>query len=132
MEVNMVPQSLRNWFIAHFWIDIAFALPLFIAPDFCLRLLGWQQVDPISTRLAAAALFGIGIESYLGRNADRSSFIAMLNLKCIWAGSATVGIFWSMLQGSPPMGWGFCAIFAAFFCIWFSFRRRLMGATSAR
>ena len=59
----MVPSSLRSWFVVHFVADIVFALPLFLAPQWTLTLLGWRAVDPIATRLVAAALFGIGIQS---------------------------------------------------------------------
>ena len=36
----------------------------------------------------------------------------MLNLKVIWSGCATLGILVSMLEGGPPFGWAFLAIFA--------------------
>jgi len=66
----MVPKSLRVWFVIHFVADLLFALPLFFAPVFTLKLFGWETVDPATSRLVAAALFGIGIESLLGRNAS--------------------------------------------------------------
>ncbi len=64
-----VPNALRIWFVIHFIADISFALPMFLFPIKFLSLLGWINVDPIAARLVAAALFGIGIESLLGRNA---------------------------------------------------------------
>src|SRR5216683_1878366 len=79
----MVPRSLRSWFVVHFWADILFAVPLFFAPRLFLGLLGWPAVDPIATRLVAAALFGIGIQSLLGRAEDAATFRALLNLKII-------------------------------------------------
>ena len=80
----MVPEKLRFWFVIHFVIDILFAIPLFIAPEWMLTIFGWHTVDPLTSRLVAAALFGIGIESYLGRNAGIEYFRGMLNLKLIW------------------------------------------------
>eukprot|EP01050_Picozoa_sp_SAG11_P011029 SAG11_NODE_1141_length_5707_cov_14.979315_6_plen_131_part_00 len=121
----MVPPSLRVWFVVHFFADMLFALPLFFAPVWTLQLLGWTMVDPAATRLVAAALFGIGIESLLGRNADVEAFRAMLNLKVIWASTATVGLGLSALQGSPPMTWGFFGIFLSFLCLWSFYRLRL-------
>jgi hypothetical protein len=79
-------------------------------------------VDPISTRLVAAALFGIGIESYLGRNAGVEAFRAMLNLKVIWSATAAIGVLWSQLAGGPPAGWGVFAIFASFHLVWLRYR----------
>ena len=121
----MVPQGLRRWFIVHFVADILAAVPLFIAPDLVLRWLGWTEVDPISTRLVAAALLGIGIESYLGRHAGVDVFRGMLNLKIIWSAAATVGVLWSQLDGGPPAGWGVFGIFAAFNVVWVRYRLRL-------
>jgi hypothetical protein len=114
--------------VVHFWADILFALPLFIAPVAVLELLGWRQVDPFTTRLAAAALFGIGIESLLGRNAEIEVFKSMLNLKVIWSATATIGIAWSLLdgvQGRPFFGWAILGIFASFHGLWLYWRLRL-------
>ncbi|MEY3014414.1 MAG: hypothetical protein RIT45_3149 [Pseudomonadota bacterium] len=123
-----VPVALRRWFVVHFWADVLFALPLFLAPQAMLEAFGWQQIDPITARLVAAALFGIGIESWLGRNADRSSFLTMLQLKVIWSATATIGIAWSLLDGAhgrPPFAWAVLAIFAGFHVLWLSWRIRL-------
>ncbi len=92
----MVPSSLRTWFVIHFLADVIFVLPLFLAPRWTLSLLGWPAVDPLATRLVAAA------------------FRALLNLKIIWSAAATVGLVWSELEGGPALGWAFAAIFAAF------------------
>ncbi len=42
-------KALRGWFVAHCIIDVAFALPRFIAPELTLRAFGWQNIDPIAT-----------------------------------------------------------------------------------
>lgn len=118
----MVPKSLRTWFLIHFALDVVFALPLFIAPLPFLRLLGWTCVDPIAARLVGAALFGIGIESLLGRDSGRETYLGMLNLKVIWSATATLGILWSQLEGGPVLGWAFLAIFAGFNVVWVRYR----------
>jgi hypothetical protein len=122
---DTVPRALRGWFILHFWADILFAVPLFIAPRWFLGNLGWTEVDPISSRIVAAALFGIGIQSWLGRNESRATFRAMLTLKVIWSSSATAGIVLSALQGGPAAAWGFAAIFAGFCAVWSTWRIKL-------
>jgi hypothetical protein len=124
-ERAAVPQALRNWFVVHFVADWLFAIPLFVAPNAFLRLLGWQQVDPISARIVAAALVGIGTQSLIGRNEHVIAFRAMLNLKVLWSATATLGILWSVLDGGPVMGWGFVAIFAGFNALWSYWRWRL-------
>ncbi len=123
-RVSEVPRSLRWWFVIHFWADVLAAVPLFIAPDLLL-LLGWERVDPIATRLVCAALFGIGIESWIGRGASGDSFRTMLNLKVIWSAAAVLGVLVSMLQGGPPAGWAVLAIFVGFNAVWVYFRRLL-------
>lgn len=114
----MVPASLRRWFVAHCWADVIAALPLFVAPRQVLGMLGWAAVDPIATRLVAAALFGIGIESYLGRNGGLHAFRGMLNLKVIWSAAAVLGVLWSQLEGGPAAGWAVVGIFLAFHAVW--------------
>ena len=113
-----VPKALRTWFVIHFWADILFALPLLVAPDAFLRLLGWEMTDPFTARLVGAALIGIGVESLLGRNATAKSFLTMLRLKVLWSGTAVLGILASMLQGAPPLGWAIFGIFVAFNGLW--------------
>jgi hypothetical protein len=121
----MVPSALRTWFIVHFFADWLVALPLFIAPEPFLRMLGWTEVDPMASRIVAAALFGIGTQSLLARNATAGTFRELLGLKVIWSSTATVGIVWSTLDGGPAMGWAFAAVFAAFCGLWSYYRVRL-------
>lgn len=119
-----VPKALRVWFVVHFIADVIAALPLFIRPDI-LGMLGWESVDPYTTRLVAAALFGIGIESWLGRNAEAEIFKNMLNLKIIWSATAVIGILISVFQGAqgvPPVALAVLAIFFAFHCLWVYWR----------
>lgn len=118
----MLPRGLRTAFIIHFVADLAFALPLFFAPVPFLTALGWKSVDPLATRLVAAALFGIGLQSWLGRDEPREAFRAMLNLKLIWSATATLGLVWSTLDGGPPLGWAFVAVFGAFHAVWLRYR----------
>jgi len=123
----MVPDKLRSWFVVHFIVDVLFAVPLFVAPEWMLTLFGWQTVDPLTSRLVAAALFGIGIESFLGRNAGSEAFRGMLNLKLIWSLGAVLGIGVSLVQagGGPFMGWMVMAFFLAFFFLWAYYRVQL-------
>ncbi len=125
---NEVPKALRNWFVLHFLVDLLFAIPLMVAPAGLLHLFGWQTVDVITARVVAAALFAIGIESYLGRNAGRQAFKGMLNLKIIWSLAVVLGVSASLLggaQGNPPFAWGLVAVFAAFNLLWLYWRWRL-------
>ena len=123
----MVPDKLRTWFVVHFIVDMLFAVPLFLAPKWMLTLFGWQTVDPMVSRLVAAALFGIGIESFLGRNAGSEAYRGMLNLKLIWSFGAILGIGISLTQagGAPFMAWVAMAIFVAFTFLWAYYRYQL-------
>jgi hypothetical protein len=128
MQKAEIPRALRSWFVVHFVVDMLFAIPLMLAPEVFLGMLGWQQVDTFTARLVAAALFGIGIESWLGRNAGREAFIGMLNLKIIWSIAAVVGIGLSLIegkQGRPLAAWAVLVVFVAFNALWVYWRWRL-------
>ena len=123
-----IKKGLRFWFTVHFAADTAIAIPLMIFPTSFLTFLGWQTVDPVSARLVAAALFGIGIESLLGRNAETESFETMLNLKIIWSIAAIAGFIINLatnVQGNPPAVWAFLGIFTAFNLLWIYWRKQI-------
>jgi hypothetical protein len=63
-------------------------------------------------------LFGIGIESWLGRNSSVESLRGMLRLKVIWSAAAATGTLWSLLAGGPAAGWFVFAIFLGFHGVW--------------
>jgi hypothetical protein len=124
----MVPNGLRVWFVVHAVVDVVFALPLLIAPEAVLGLVGWTTVDPYTTRMVAAALLGIGIQSYIGRNEERSAFRGMLNLKIIWSLGCIVGIGASIITANGPaplFAWVVLLIFVIFFMVWTTYHRRL-------
>lgn len=120
-----VPTALRRWFVLHFIADWLVAVPLFVAPEAFLHLCGWATVDPFAARGVAAALFGIGAQSFIDRNAGLESFRTMLSLKIIWATFATLGFLWGSLHGGFFMSWAFCAVFAAFDALWIHWYRVL-------
>lgn len=121
-----IPNSLRTWFVIHCIVDVVFAIPMLVAPVAFLSLFGWTTVDPFMTRLVAAALMGIGLESYLGRNAGVEAFQGMLNLKIIWSAFAILGLVVSALTlGGPWMAWLIIAIFVAFNILWVYYRLQL-------
>ncbi|MBL8603741.1 MAG: hypothetical protein JNK72_17575 [Myxococcales bacterium] len=126
----IVPGSLRRWFVVHFVADLLFAVPLFFAPGPFLRALGWQAVDPVSSRIVAAALVGIGVQSWRGRDESVEVFRAMLSLKLLWSATATLGVLWSALTGAPVMAWAFVVIFGAFHGLWLHYWLKLRGATA--
>jgi len=116
--MKAVPESLRLWFVIHFIIDIFIGIPLLFFPELVMPLLGWRTIDPIASRVVGAALMGIGVESYLGRNASSEVFRAMLNLKIIWSSSAILGIGLGIWKGGPQAGWLFIVIFGVFWFVW--------------
>lgn len=122
---KQVPSSLRVWFVIHFIVDMLFAIPLLFFPEFLLPLLGWDVVDPVMSRLVGAALLGIGGESLLGRNASEEVFLAMLNLKILWASGAVLGIGMGIAAGAPQPAWAFLVIFVAFLGVWVYYRFKI-------
>lgn len=118
----MVPTLLRKLFILHFIIDFIFAIPLMFAPQAAMTLMGWQDVEPLATRLVAAALMGIGGISFIARNADAGAYRHMLTMKLLWSGAAILGLTLSIAEGAPIATYGFLAVFVTFFCVWSYFR----------
>src|SRR5438132_7009035 len=112
------PSALRRWFVFYFAVDWAVGVPLLVAPEIPLRYFGWHEIDPIATRLFAAALLGIGGQSLLGRNGSVNEFRAMLNLKLIWAAAAVIALGIGALSGGPSLTWLGLAVFVGFFCVW--------------
>ena len=111
--------------MAHFAVDWLVAVPLFVAPYPLRRFFGWHGVDPIATRLFAAALMAIGGQSLLGGNGTVSEFRAMLNLKLIWAAAAAVALGIGVLTGGPALAWLGLAVFVGFFGVWLYWRIRI-------
>lgn len=127
-EKERALKFLGYWFILHFLLDVLFALPLMIAPAWFLSLLGWKTIDPYTARIAAAALFGIGIESLLGHKGTIGSFKSMLNLKIIWSVTAVAGIIASLVQnvqGRPVFAYAILGVFVAFNVLWVYWRIRI-------
>ncbi len=94
-----IPGSLKIWFLIHFVVDILFAIPLFVSPLWFLNILGWETIDPIAARMVAAALFGIGIESFLCRNYGKDAFLSMVTLKVIWSLASVTGLAIGLAKG---------------------------------
>ncbi|PKN69977.1 MAG: hypothetical protein CVU54_08070 [Deltaproteobacteria bacterium HGW-Deltaproteobacteria-12] len=118
----MVPKPLRKLFILHFIIDFIFAIPLMFAPKAAMALLGWQDAEPVATRLVAAALMGIGGISFVARNADAEAYRHMLTMKLLWSSAAVLGLLLSIIEGAPVAAYGFLAVFVMFFGVWLYFQ----------
>ncbi len=125
---SQIPKALKIWFIIHFIVDISFALPLFFAPAWFMHILGWKTIDPITARMVAAALFGIGGESLFNIKLGKDAFITMLNLKIIWSSAAIIGFIIALFTGAfgyPAAGIGLLVVFAVFSGVWIYWRLTL-------
>lgn len=119
---------MKIWFLIHFVVDILFALPLMVAPTAFLSALGWKVVDPIASRLVAAALLGIGIESLLSVKSPAPTFVGLLNLKIIWSSAAIAGLVVSLVFAAAQtsrLAWAVAGIFLMFDIVWIYWRRRI-------
>jgi hypothetical protein len=114
--------------VLHFIVDVVIAIPLFLFPETVLTQLGWKTVDPFASRIVAAALMGIGVESLLLRNAGGNVYRAMLDLKIIWSLTAIIGILITMLNDGPIFGWIFFGVFLLFGSVWLFYRFRFSSS----
>ncbi len=121
----MIPKSLKTWFTIHFLVDALIAIPLFIAPEFVLGHLQWGIVDPLTTRLVAAALFGIGGVSLLRNNASKDTYEALLLLKLIWSSFAILACIFALLVEFNTLVFLIACTFAIFFSIWLWYYNKL-------
>jgi type III secretory pathway component EscV len=83
-----------------------------------LPRLGWVAVDPVTTRLVAAALLAIGVQSWRGRHAGVEAYRTMLGLKVVWSTAAIVGLTIAIARGAPPVAFLCLAVFLAFCGVW--------------
>ncbi len=120
-----VPNSLRKWLVFHFYVDYAFAIPFFFFPVQLAGILGYEPLDPLSARLVSAALFGIGYSSLIAAKFDLEKMRLKLRWAVIWAGTATVGLFWSAPTVDHIWGWVFAVIFLLFFILWTTYAVKL-------
>ena len=117
-----IPKSLRYWFIAHFLIDMLFAIPLIVAPLYTLTLFGFSGENTLTARLVGAALMGIGLTSLLENKKGRDSYSTLLTLKIIWSIFAEIAILISIMEGAPNTAWLMFAIFVIFTITWIKYR----------
>ena len=120
----MVPLSIRIWFVIHFFFDLIFAIPLLLFPSQTLAFFGIFG-DAILARIIGAALIGIGGASLIERNATKETFHALLNLKLLWSGTASIAILIGAITTGLWSLWIFFFIFFGFFLLWAFFKNKL-------
>ena len=120
-----ISTSLRIWFLVHFVLDIAFAIPLLFFTGQFLTALGFQTGDPLPARLVGAALVGIGGASLAMHKKGVEAYRAMLTLKLLWSGSAILALAVALPQNQSAAVWLLLTVFALFFFIWAYYFRRL-------
>ncbi|MBT3864455.1 hypothetical protein HOE67_04010 [Candidatus Peregrinibacteria bacterium] len=121
-----IPRSLKYWFIAHFIIDMIFAIPLIFAPVFTLTYFGFEITEPaLLARLVGAALIGVGGTSLLAHNKGPESYNSLLTLKILWSHTAVLAILLAILEGAPEMTWLILATFIIFAFVWDYYKIKL-------
>ena len=125
MNDHTIPTGLRHWFVAHFIIDILFAMPLILFPALLLQVLGFETTNLLLARLVGAALVGIGGVSFIMHKKDISEYRAMLQLKLLWSGTAIVAIILSFKDTDTSVKWFLLEIFIVFFLVWGYYFKKL-------
>ena len=120
-SMKSVPKSLRAWFIVHFFVDILFALPLIFAPEWTLKLMGFEVIDVFGARFVGAALFAIGAMSVIKNKAGPETYDVMLTLKILWGCTASFGILLSY-DHWPKMGGMILSGFIFFPVLWIYYK----------
>jgi NADH:ubiquinone oxidoreductase subunit K len=120
-----IPKSVRTWFLIHFVVDYLLAIPLFIAPQQMLLFAGWGIVDPVATRLVAAALFAIGGVSLFYHKSSSDVIHALLTIKIIWSGAAILGLIISLFTGASALAIFALVLFIVFANVWAYYKIKL-------
>jgi hypothetical protein len=123
-----IPRSLRTFFVIHFILDFAFAIPLFFFPTEMMQLFGFPETATLFPRMIASALFAIGGVSLLMNSKGTESYLAMLKLKIIWSFTAIISIALTLFAILNVFLISFFLIFLAFFFIWTYFYFELKKA----
>ncbi|HVZ70740.1 MAG TPA: hypothetical protein VHJ20_00060 [Polyangia bacterium] len=113
-----VPPSLRTWLLVHAAFAAVIGAPLFVAPDALLHRLGWTAVDPVATRLVAAALLAIASLSFFQRHAGVEIYRAILSFNVVWSMAAAVGLFVGIGVGAPNAAWAVLCAEIVFAGVW--------------
>ncbi|UYP47400.1 hypothetical protein NEF87_003685 [Candidatus Lokiarchaeum ossiferum] len=127
-DKNRPPNGLKIAFKIHFLIDYLIALPLFLFPVQMLNLFGWDSIDPVASRISAAALFGIGGISLVAQKSSLEIYEILLKLKLIWSAGAIIGILISIIQFSMFNSfilWLFFTTFLGFNIVWVYWIKKL-------
>lgn len=122
--MNVIPKSLRTWFLIHFWVDLLIAIPLFLFPSHILSILN-VQADLIFPRIIAAAMFAIGTTSLLTKNAGKESYVSLLTLKIIWSSTALFALALALLTTRNLFLVPLFLTFLVFNIAWVYFKRKL-------
>lgn len=117
--------SLRVWFLIHFVIDLLFGLPLLLAPKWFLPIFSFPAENLLLARLVGAALFAIGMISFLASKSSRETFQTLLTFKILWSSAAILGLIISLREGAQKSAWLFLGIFVLFFFVWNYWKRAL-------
>lgn len=124
---SQIPSSLRIWFKVHFWVDMLFAIPLLIFPEWTLDLLMLSAESTVAARLVGAALIGIGGNSLLMNAAGREYYLTMLRLKMLWSGAAIIGLGLEAIANPSPSVVSLLGIFVGFTGLWHFYHAKLIS-----
>lgn len=122
----MLFKNLKKWFIAHFIIDLIFAIPLILTPKTILSIIGINEAGALlSTKIVGCALIAIGGNSFLMRNSNIETYKSMLRLKMLWSGSIIFSILASLTELKIQTSIFLLSTFTGFFCVWAYYFKKL-------
>lgn len=125
MSEKIVPLALRRMFIAHFVVDIAFAIPLIFAPGWFVHFFDFPGTNFLFVRFLGATLVAIGGTSLLVRDAGRDIYSALLTLKILFSCSIIFCILLSLPEGLPILALFFLSGFALYAGIWIHYKMKI-------
>ncbi|MHA2089874.1 MAG: hypothetical protein ACW98K_03360 [Candidatus Kariarchaeaceae archaeon] len=117
-EITPIPQFLKNTFLAHAVVGIVFGLSYLLDPTIYEDLFDFTMTEPMVYRLVGAAIFALGVASWLAYreiNFDKVKILVILEI--IFTVLGAIVTVWGLIDDEfPEAAWLNAILLAAFAC----------------
>ena len=113
-------KGLKLTFLVHAFVAFVLGAPLLLAPGRVLALLGWLNIDTMTSRVLGAALLALAWSSWRLWKADtQAHYRRVLEIEAIFTVLGAIGLLRELVvDGFPPIYWLMFALLAIFAAAW--------------
>ncbi|MHA2169627.1 MAG: hypothetical protein ACXAB7_07005 [Candidatus Kariarchaeaceae archaeon] len=115
-EITPIPTILKNTFLAHAILGVVMGLSYLIDPKMYEDLFDFTMAEPMVYRLVGAAVFALGVSSWLAyREISFEKVRILVILEIIWTILGTIVTVWGVIDDQfPNEAWLNALVLAAF------------------